>query len=83
MPSTGLTGLITRSDTWIAEAPEEERGGDMFEERSRVVDGAASLLSAFAGDVEPEAAIFPSPDSGGWIPVCVRMDDRALLTADQ
>jgi predicted nicotinamide N-methyase len=80
-----LTGLIARSDVWIAEAPEEEDGGDTFEERSRVLDDAASLLSAFAGDVEPEPALtrcFSFPRSGGGSPVCVQLNDGALLTTD-
>ena len=80
-----LTGFIARSDLWIAEAPEEEGCGDTFEERSRVVDNAASLLSSFAGDSEPEPTLtrgFSFPRSGGGDPVCVQLNDRALLTID-
>lgn len=80
-----LTGLIARSGTWIAEAPEEEGCGDTFEDRSRVVDDAASLLSSFAGDTEPEPALtreFSFPRSGGRSPVRVQLNDGALLTAD-
>lgn len=80
-----LTGLIARSDIWITEAPVEEGSGDTSEERSRVVDDAASLLSSFAGDAEPEPALtrdfsFPQSDGGG--PVCVQLNDGALLTGD-
>jgi len=80
-----LTGLIARSDVWVAEAPEEEGCGDTFEGRSRVVDDAASLLSSFAGDSEPEPTLargFTFPRSCGGDPVCVQLDDRALLTTD-
>ena len=80
-----LTGLIARSDVWAAEAPEEEGYGDTFEERSRVVDDAASLLSSFAGDSEPEPTLtrgFSFPRSSGGDPVCVQLNDRALLTTD-
>lgn len=82
-----LTGLIARSDVWIAEAPEEEGCGDTIEERNRVVDDAASLLSLFAcaGDTEPEPAltrVFSFPRSCGGSPVCVELNDRALLTTD-
>jgi SAM-dependent methyltransferase len=79
-----LTGLIAGSDIWTAEAL-EEGDGDTFEERSKVVDDAASLLSAFAGDVEPEPALtrdFSFPRSGREIPVCVQLNDGALLTSD-
>jgi len=79
-----LTGLIARSDIWVSEAPEESCG-DTSEERSRVVDDAASLLSSFAGDVEPEPALtreFSFPRSDGASPVCIRLNDRALLTTD-
>ena len=80
-----LTGLVARSDAWIAEAPEEEGCGDTVEERSRVVDGAASLLSSFAGDAEPEPALtrnFSFPRSRGGSPVCVQLNDGPLLTTD-
>ena len=80
-----LTGLIARSDVWVAEAPEEEGCGDTFEGRSRVVDDAASLLSSFAGDSEPEPTLtrgFSFPRSGGGDPVRVQLNDRALLTTD-
>ena len=80
-----LTGFIARSDVWTAEAPEEEGSGETFEERCKVVDDAASLLSSFAGDSEPEPSItrdFSFPRSGGESPVCVQLNDGALLTAD-
>ncbi|KAF9785494.1 putative methyltransferase-domain-containing protein [Thelephora terrestris] len=80
-----LTGLIVRSGTWIAEAPEEECRGDTFEERSRVLDDAASLLSSFAGDAEPEPALtrdFSFPRAGKGGPVRVQLNDGALLTTD-
>ena len=80
-----LTGLIARSDIWIAEAPKEEGCGDTFEDRSRVVDDAASLLSSFAGDAEPDPALtreFSFPRSDGGSPVCVQLNDGALLTTD-
>ena len=80
-----LTGFIVRSDIWVAEAPEEEGDGDTFEERSRLVDNAASLLSSFAGDSEPEPALtrgFAFPRSGGEDPVHVQLNDGALLTTD-
>ena len=79
-----LTGLIARSDIWISEAP-EEGCGDTSEERSRVVDDAAFLLSSFAGDAEPEPALtreFSFPRSDGASPICVRLNDGALLTTD-
>ena len=80
-----LTGFIARSDVWIAGAPEEEGYGDTSEERNKVVDTAATLLSLFAGDSEPDSALirdFSFPRSGGGIPVCVQLNDEALLTAD-
>ena len=80
-----LTGFIARSDIWIIEAPEEEGCGDTPENRSRAVDGAASLLSSFAGDAEPEPALtrdFSFPRSEGGNPVCVQLNDGALLSAD-
>ena len=82
-----LTGLIIRSDIWIAEAPREEPEvcGDSFEERNRVIDDAASLLSSFAGDTGPEPALrrdFSFPRPGGRSPVCIQLNDRALLTTD-
>ena len=79
-----LTGLISRYDIWIAEAPEEDYS-DTSEERSKVVDDAASLLSLFAGDTEPEPPLtraFSFPRSDGGNPVCVQLNDGALLTAD-
>ncbi|KAF9650468.1 S-adenosyl-L-methionine-dependent methyltransferase [Thelephora ganbajun] len=80
-----LIGLIARSDTWIAEALQEEGYGDTFEERSRVVDDAASLLSSFAGDAEPEPALtrdFSFPRSSGGSPIYIQSNDGALLTTD-
>lgn len=80
-----LTGLISRCDIWIAEAPEEGAYGDTPEERNKVVDDAASLLALFAGDTEPEPSLtraFSFPRSDGGNPVCVRLNDGALLTAD-
>ena len=80
-----LTGFIARSDVWITEAPEEEDCGDTFEERNEVVDAAASLLSSFAGDSEPDPALtrdFSFPRSDGGSPVCVQLNDGALLTTD-
>ena len=80
-----LTGFIARSDIWIAGAPEEEGYGDTSEERNKVMDTAASLLSLFAGDSEPDSALirdFSFPRSGGGNPVCVQLNDEALLTAD-
>jgi SAM-dependent methyltransferase len=50
-----------------------------------VVDCAASLLSSFAGDAEPEPALtrnFSFPRSWGGSPVCVQLNDGPLLTAD-
>ena len=79
-----LTGLIVRSGVWIAAAPEEGRG-DTSEERSRVVDDVASLLSSFAGDSEPEPTLsrkFSFPRSGGGNTINVQLNDRALLTTD-
>lgn len=80
-----LTGLIARSDIWIADAPEEEGCGDTSERRSRVVDDAASLLSSFAGDSEPEPALtrdFTFLRSDGGNSVCVQLNDGAPLTTD-
>ena len=80
-----LTGLIARSGVWIAGAPQEEGCGDTSEERSRIVDDAASLLSSFAGDTEPEPALtrdFSFPRSDGRGPVCVQLNDGALLATD-
>jgi len=80
-----LTGLIARSDIWVAEAPEKDGCGDAFEDRSRAVDDAASLLSSFAGDAEPDPALtrdFSFPRSDGGSPVCVQLNDGALLTTD-
>ena len=79
-----LTGLIARSDIWISEA-REEGCNDTSEERSRAVDDAASLLSSFAGDVESEPALtreFSFPRSDGASPICVQLNDGALLTTD-
>ena len=82
-----LTGLIARSDTWTTEALDEEFEGcgESFEERSKVIDDAASLLSSFAGDIEPEPALirnFSFPRSGGGNPVGVQLNDGALLATD-
>lgn len=81
-----LTGLIARSDIWIAEGQEGSEGcGDSLEERSAVVDHAASLLSLFAGDSEPEPALireFSFSRSCGGSPICVRLNDGAIQTAD-
>jgi len=79
-----LTGLIARSDIWISKAP-DEGCGDTSEERGKVVDDAASLLSSFAGDTEPEPALtrefsFPRSDGAGLIRI--RLNDGALLTTD-
>jgi predicted nicotinamide N-methyase len=79
-----LIGLIARSDIWISGAPEEGYG-DTSDERSMAVDDAASLLSSFAGDVEPEPALtreFSFPRSDGASPICVRLNDGALLNTD-
>lgn len=80
-----LTGFIARSDIWIAEAPEEEGCGDTPENRSRLVDDAASLLSSFAGDADPEPTLtrdFSFPKSDGGDLVDVQLNDGALLPAD-
>ena len=80
-----LTGLISRCDIWIAETPEEEDYGDASEERSKVVDDAASLLALFARDIEPEPPLtrtFSFPRSDGGNPICVQLNDGALLAAD-
>lgn len=82
-----LTGLIVRSDAWIAEAPDEETEdyGDSVEERNKVIDDAASLLSSFAGDAKQEPALirdFSFPRSSGGSPVCVQLNDEALLATD-
>jgi len=81
-----LTSLIARSDLWIPGAPEGEDHSDTLEEKSRVVDDAASLLSLFAGGTEPlEPALtrdFSFPQSRGGSPVRVQLNDGAPLTAD-
>ena len=79
-----LIGFISRSDVWITEAPGEE-DNDTPEERSTVVDDAASLLSSFAGDTEPEPALtrnFSFSRSAGGSPVRVQLNDSALLATD-
>lgn len=50
-----LIGFTARSDTWLAVAPLDSV--DNEDTRSQAVDDAASLLSAFAGDAEPESAL--------------------------
>jgi protein-lysine N-methyltransferase EEF2KMT len=81
-----LTGLIARSDIWIAEALDEEFEGcgDSSEERNGVIEDAAFLLSSFAGDSDPEPLIrdFSFPRSGGECPICVQLNDGVLLNTD-
>ena len=80
-----LTGLVIRSDIWIAEAPDQGGCGDSFEERDKVIHDATSLLSSFAGGAKPEPALrrdFSFPRFGGGNPLYVQLNDGALLTTD-
>jgi predicted nicotinamide N-methyase len=78
-----LTGFTARSDVWLAVAPSGP--ADNEDTRAEAIDAAASLLSAFAGDLEPETALtrtfsFPCTSTGGTLQV--ELNDAPLSSTD-
>jgi protein-lysine N-methyltransferase EEF2KMT len=77
-----LTGFIGRADIWLANAPSDP--ADNEGARANVIDEAASLLSAFAGDLlEPESALtrtFSFPCDSGYLKV--QLNDAPLSITD-
>jgi len=76
-----LTGFIGRSDIWLANAPSDSV--DSEDARAQVIDEAASLLSAFAGDLELESAltrVFSFPCDSGYLQV--ELNDAPLSSTD-
>ncbi|KAI8981339.1 S-adenosyl-L-methionine-dependent methyltransferase, partial [Trametes punicea] len=74
-----LTGFTARSGVWLS-AAEDEKEADA---RANVVDAAASLLAAFAGEEEEEdiTRTFTFPTRSGY-DVHVELNDAALLSDD-
>lgn len=74
-----LTGFAARSDTWVTADTEEETDA-----RALLVDAAAAILAALAGEQEEEALTrrfaFPFGEGGGE--VVVELNDAPLLSAD-
>ena len=75
-----LTGFTARSDTWVTASTSE----DEADARALLVDAAAAILAALAGDQEEEALTrrfaFPRGASDGE--VTVELNDAPLLSAD-
>ncbi|KAF9820779.1 hypothetical protein IEO21_01222 [Rhodonia placenta] len=66
-----LTGFIARSDVWVTSVDSDARAA--------LVDDAASILAAFAGDDEEEALTRRFTFEGG---IDVELNDAPLLTED-
>jgi len=77
-----LTGFIGRSDIWFASTSHDSL--DSEDARTRTIDEAASILSAFAGDLlELETALtrtFSFPCDSGYIQV--QLNDAPLSSTD-
>ncbi|EPS99402.1 hypothetical protein FOMPIDRAFT_1060824 [Fomitopsis schrenkii] len=78
-----LTGFTARSDTWVSATTDDEADA-----RALLVDSAAAILAALAGEQEEEALTrrfaFPCGADGGVDggEVVVELNDAPLLSAD-